>query len=295
MLTIFTIPKPFYGYIDIIQHNAIRSWALLQPSCEIILCGNDAGVEEVAIELGVKYIPDIARNQFGTPLLNSAFEKVARISKFPLLCYVNADIVLFNDLLNAIKRINFPQFLAVGQRINLDHKDPLDFEQPNWEIELIELAHNNGHFAGMDWIDYFVFPKNGHLELIPPFAVGRPEWDNWFIFNACKSNIPIIDVTRVCPAIHQNHNYFHVPYREGDSWNGPEANQNHFLYVQSVGSESHLCNIWDATHILTQKALLPAINLRYIVQRWYTLAVLNPSLMPLVKFLDPILSRWLDQ
>lgn len=295
MLTIFTIPKSFENHIDVIQRNAIRSWTLLRPSCEIILCGNDLGVEEAAAEFGVKYLPDIARNEFGTPLLNSAFAKVANVSESSFLCYVNADIIMLNDLIDAIRRIHFKQFLAIGRRINVELTARLDYEKANWRLELVEFATQNGQFAGMDWIDYFVFPKNRQLEVMPAFAVGRPEWDNWFIFNARKYGIPIVDITRVCPVIHQNHDYSHVPQGEGNSWNGPEATQNHNLYVQSLGALGHICNIWDATHILTRNFLLPALSSRNITQRWYTTTILHPSLKPIADLLDPILGRWLDQ
>ena len=51
MLTMFTIPKAFRGDFDIIQKNAIRSWTLLRPECEIILFGNEEGTAEMAGEL----------------------------------------------------------------------------------------------------------------------------------------------------------------------------------------------------------------------------------------------------
>ena len=31
-LTIFAVPKPFEGHIDVIQRNAIRSWQRLRPA-----------------------------------------------------------------------------------------------------------------------------------------------------------------------------------------------------------------------------------------------------------------------
>ena len=60
MLTIFATPKPFRGHIAVIQRNAIRSWTLLRPACEIILMGNDEGTAEIAAEFGVRHVPEIA-------------------------------------------------------------------------------------------------------------------------------------------------------------------------------------------------------------------------------------------
>ena len=53
MLTLFTIPKAFVGHIGDIQRNAIKSWTLLRPKCEVILLADDSGTSEVAEELGV--------------------------------------------------------------------------------------------------------------------------------------------------------------------------------------------------------------------------------------------------
>ena len=36
MLTLFTTPKPFYGHIDVIQRNALKSWTLAAPQAEVI-------------------------------------------------------------------------------------------------------------------------------------------------------------------------------------------------------------------------------------------------------------------
>ena len=69
-LTILAMPKPFRGHIGIIQRNAIRSWTLLRPSCEIVLFGDDTGVSAAAAELGVRHVPNVARNEYGTPLVN---------------------------------------------------------------------------------------------------------------------------------------------------------------------------------------------------------------------------------
>ena len=63
MLTIFAIPKPFIGHIGIIQRNAVESWIRLQPKCEIILLGDEEGIERTAKELGTKWLPHLERNE----------------------------------------------------------------------------------------------------------------------------------------------------------------------------------------------------------------------------------------
>jgi hypothetical protein len=101
LLTLFTVPKGFVGDTDVIQRNAIESWTRLGPDVEVILCGDDDGTALAALDLGVRHVPDTQRNEHGTPLLDSVFEAARQASLSPLLAYVNADIVLFDDFLDA--------------------------------------------------------------------------------------------------------------------------------------------------------------------------------------------------
>src|SRR5690349_3616451 len=126
MLTLFATPKAFCGEFEMIQRNAIRSWALLRPACEIVLTGDDEGTREMASEINAIHISSIQRNEFGTPLLNSIFEEVERRASFPFLCYVNADIILLNDFLPAVRDIRAwnSRALIVGRRIDIDYSQP---------------------------------------------------------------------------------------------------------------------------------------------------------------------------
>jgi len=46
--------------------------------------------------------------------------------------------------------------------------------------------------------------------MIPAFAVGRGNWDNWMLHDAKVRQIPVIDGTEAITAIHQNHKYSHT-------------------------------------------------------------------------------------
>src|SRR5207244_10609033 len=110
MLTIFSTLKPFKGHIGIIQRNAIASWALLHPRPEIILFGNEEGTAEAAMDIGALHVSQVARNEFGTPLLNDLFQKAEQLASHQTLCYVNADILLLDDFSEAVigaSRIRF--------------------------------------------------------------------------------------------------------------------------------------------------------------------------------------------
>jgi hypothetical protein len=183
MLTLFAIPKPFQGHIGITQRNAIGSWKQLHPDCEIILCGDDQGTEEIAAEFHVKWLPAIARNRYGTPLVSSAFEQVEKIARYPLLCYLNADIILIESFISAVQSIPFMKFLMVGQRWDVDLSKPVNFGTEEWKHDLKRYVAEKGSLHPPTGIDYFVFPR-GIMGVLPPFAVGRPGWDNWLIYRA---------------------------------------------------------------------------------------------------------------
>ncbi len=258
MLTIFSVPKPFKDHIGIIQRNAIRSWSRLHPGVEVILCGDEPGTKETADELHAKYLPRISRNEYGTPLLNSVFEQAERASGSRLMCYVNADVVLLSDFATAVARIGFHRFLMVGQRWDVDVTELWDFERPDWERELRSLVAVHGALHPPVGSDYFVFPKNSGLSMLPPFAVGRPAWDNWFIYHARQHRVPVVDATQVATVVHQNHGYHHVPGQRDGTWEGPEADWNRSL----TGDCDHVYTLSDATHLLTPKWLMPTVGLK---------------------------------
>jgi hypothetical protein len=291
MLTIFTIPKPFIGHAEIIQRNALQSWLRLVPPCEIFLCGDDQGVKETAAEFNVHHLPNIKKNEFGTPLLNSAFDAVRREASMPLLCYVNADIIITQSLIDAVRRVNFKEYLLIGQRWNLDVQDLIDFDDPSWEKDLFIRLSEEGELQPPFGSDYFIFPKEIDWRL-PEFAVGRPGWDNWIIYRARSLHIPVVDATVAGKVIHQNHNYAHIPSGiNTQTFEGPEALNNRLL----MGSKDTSFNVGDATHWIKNAAVMKAKDYRYLKYRVIRQSVLNSSGGPisriLYKFFQAMLYR----
>lgn len=255
MLTIFTIPKPFKDpHINIIQRNAIQSWCRLEPKCEIILFGNDYGIKEVAEEFGLINIGDIKKNEFGTPLLDFVFEKAQQIASKDILCYVNADIILTSNFISIIEQINLKKFLLIGKRCNKDIDYELDFDSAYTENQLIELANKNGYIESEWAIDYFVFNK-GLINKMPAFAVGRAGWDNWFIYNARRRRIPVVDITKSTFVIHQNHNYNHIQRKKGIKYEGPESDMN-LSIIGGGPNHIYYWNIKNANWILDNNQLI---------------------------------------
>jgi hypothetical protein len=220
-LTIFAIPKAFRGHIAVIQRNAIASWTRLNPRPDVILFGTDEGTAQVAQELGVQHVPAVQKNQWGTPLVSDLFAQAQQISRSPWLCYVNADIILFDDFITAVTRAAAwsERFLMVGRRIDLGITEPLNFEKANfeqaqWTARLKDSARTEGRLQIARNIDYFAFSR-GLYPAMPPLAIGRFWWDNWLLWKARSLGAPVLDATSVVTAVHQNHDYSHTTYGPG--------------------------------------------------------------------------------
>jgi hypothetical protein len=254
MITFFTTPKPFRGHIGVIQRNAIHSWKLVHPEAEVILFGNEEGAAEVARELGARHEPEVDRTSLGTPLLSSLFDRADRLARHDRLCFLNADILLTDDFLAASTRV--AQIcvcsLMVGRRCDADITQPWDFSRPDWGRLLRSMARERGRLRPPQWIDYFAFPRGLLYQQVPPFAVGRPGYDNWLIWKVRSIGVPVVDVTQVVLAIHQNHDYSHHPGGEKGFWQGVEAQQNYALL-----GKGHFATTDNATHRLTPNGLRP--------------------------------------
>jgi hypothetical protein len=263
MLTFFSIPKAFAGHIGVIQRNAIRSWLALAPGIEVILFGDDTGVAQAASDLGVRHEPNVERNGFGTILVNGVFAQAPRIARHDVMCYSNCDIILTQDFRAALERVReaHREFLMVGQRWDLDITEPLFTEREGWGIELREIAQRQRRQRPANWIDYFAFSRGLYGADMPPFAIGRTSWDNWLIWKALDRKKPVVDVSRVVVAVHQNHDYSHHPQGARGAWHGEEAQANQRL----LGDADAFCTIENATHRMRTERLVRN-RLRWMVK-----------------------------
>jgi hypothetical protein len=254
MITFFSTPKPFRGHIGIIQRNAIRSWKLAHPDAEVILFGNEEGAAESACEIGARHEPEVDRNSLGTPLLSSLFDRADRLARHDRLCFLNADILLTDDFFGASARLAqmHNRSLMVGRRCDVEITDSWDFSGPDWGERLRSMARERGRMRPPQWIDYFVFPRGLLSQQVPPFAVGRPGYDNWLLWKVRSMRVPVVDATQVVLAIHQNHDYSHHPGGQSGLWQDVEAQQNYALL-----GKGHFATIDNATHRLTPKGLRP--------------------------------------
>jgi hypothetical protein len=211
MITIFSGPKPFAGHIGLIQDNAIASWTRLGAGVEVLLVGDEAGIAEAAARHGVRHLPDIQRTAAGTPRLDAMFASARRAAAHPLLCCVNADVILMPDLVVQVRdaAARFGSFLMVGQRWDLDIRQPLVLDE-SWEQRLRQDVRARGRRHPPGGSDYFVFPKD-LFDDMPALALGRAGWDNWMIYHARRRRWPVIDASQAVTVIHQDHDYAHLP------------------------------------------------------------------------------------
>ena len=251
MLTFFTTAKPFEGHIGIIQRNAIRSWQTLHPDIEIILMGDDAGAAEVCAEMGLRHIPTVRRNKYGTKYLSDIYDQAQAAARHELVCHINCDIILKADFLSAVGLVaaREKRFLMAGRRWDVDVTAPINFSLKDWEQCIDELAVMEKRQRPPQWIDYFVFSRGLYADQMPAFVIGRPGWDNWLLWYPLSIGAPVVDASSVVRAVHQNHDYGYHPQGEKGVWEGEEAQENYRLHAGKFATLS------NATHVLTQSGL----------------------------------------
>jgi len=246
LLTLLTVPKPFKDpHISIIQTNALKSWLLLGEEVDVIVLGNDEGVAEKTNQLGIRHLPNVACNDRGTPLVSSMIELARSNSESPYVCIVNADIILFPDLLQALKNVaaHLQRFLILGQRWDMDVVEEIPEREEKFAILKGEVLKRGKLHPPMG-SDYFIFPRECYQD-IPDFAIGRAGWDNWFIFKSRWEGWPVIDATQDVLIIHQNHDYRHLPGGQ-THYRLPETREN----VIRGGGEQTIFTLADAQYEL---------------------------------------------
>ena len=246
LLTIFTTPKPFKdSHIITIQRNALRSWKALGDEVDVLVIGDDEGVAENALALGVRHIPQVKCNAHGTPLISSMLANAREHSRSPYLAIVNTDIILFPDLLEAIRNTVAvkQQFVLIGQRWDMDVTAELPGGVQAF-AEFKQLVKSAGKLHPPMGSDYFLFPRSCY-ETIPDFAIGRAGWDNWFIFNSRFQGWPLVDATHDVTIVHQSHDYRHLPGGQ-PHYRLPETDEN----VEQAGGYHTIFTIADAQYSL---------------------------------------------
>jgi len=251
LITFFSAPKPFTNpHIDVIQRNAIKSWTLLED-VEVILLGDESGLAEVAKEFGVRHFPNVKVNENGVPLISSMFEIARENSNSDLLCIINADMILMDDFVQAVKQAMRlkDKFVLLSQRWDYDITKPINFAE-GWQSQLRESVRKQNQLHRPAGSDFFLFPKSFYQD-IPSFTIGRAGWDNWMIYKARKENWVVIDGTPSLMIVHQNHDYSHLPNSK-PHYDHPDTNEN----IRLAGGQANIrYTILDSTYQLANGKL----------------------------------------
>lgn len=269
MITIFTTAKPFLNKkTAVLQKNAILSWKEICPGAEIIIFGDDEGVADFCNKFKIKNVPEIKKDSFGKPLLDSIFEQAKRYAKNDILAYISSDIILLSDLSKSIEKIKLPLFLMAGRRRDLNMENEINFNENGWRKKLLDAAEKNGKLHGHCATDCMVFPKGFRHNMLP-FAIGVAGWDNWLIYRAKFLKIPVIDATPAVDMIHQNHDYSYSSFGKsggklGGRIEGPQLKKNLVL----AGNSLNVATLMDADWILDDAGNLKKPSFfRYILSK----------------------------
>jgi hypothetical protein len=252
-LTIFSAPKPFVDpHIDLIQRNAISSWLQMGADVEILLMGDEPGIAQTAKELKATHVPNVERNDQGTPLISSIFRKANELSRASLLMFINTDLLLFPETLYLSLSVQkqFSEFILLGQRYDLDVQEKLEFAN-GWIQNLRRDVQHRGRLHPLGGSDYFIFP-HGLFNAIPDFAVGRAGWDNWMIYHGITKGWPVIDATASLMVVHQDHDYGHLPGDRGHQRH-PETMKN----LELAGGMRKMYSLLDVKLQLVDGKILP--------------------------------------
>jgi hypothetical protein len=249
MLTIFATPRAFAGEFDVIQRNAIESWIRLQPPPQVLLMGNEPGTDAICRQLGVEHVPEVRVSEFGTPFADSMIELAEKRARYPLLLWVAADTIVFDEVMPAVHQVSsrFQRFCMIAGRYRLPRPFPIDFDDAGWQSKL------RGSVIGpllddLCAVDFFVFPKS-FWGRFPPFIEGRSALDCWMLFRTLETGAPLVDATPAVTTVHQDHGYAHDPGGAAARLSGPEARHNLVL------ADKRLLTRDNADWLLTPKGL----------------------------------------
>ena len=207
MLTMFTIPWPTDKAENLIhrQNNCLDSWALLEPTPEIILCGDEYGVRELAAERGLVHAPYI-EYEVDAPVIPVVFEEAEEIATNATIMYCNCDDILMQCLMDAIEIVagQFDCFMMIGQKWDVEINERLDFSE-GWQDRLKERVTLEGNLHGGSAVDYFIYNLEHPVGIdFPRFVIGGTGWDTWLVDDTLRRGFAVVDVTEAVMCVHQH-------------------------------------------------------------------------------------------
>lgn len=253
MITFLASPKPFKGIAKEHQYRAIRSWLSTGTDVEVILYGDSEGIDEAGSDLGVQVIKQIECTSSGIPFFGSIVAHAEIYGKNDLQVYLNCDILL-SGVMPALRLIEFPQFLLIGQRINLGDAVFVDLDMSDCMAQLVKVVREGKAILDTpSATDYFCF-RRGMWRDIPRIIIGRGGYDQALLAYCMRHRIPIIDGTFRVIALHQFHDYNHIEGGNKVVFSGTDAEHN---YREGRAGKHSRAQVSDAGYVINGVQLKP--------------------------------------
>jgi hypothetical protein len=180
---------------------AISSWLATSPGSHVLLFVNRTAFDpsgRLPDELDrlfgpgrVVYGGPIKHDMSDVPYIDDWFRQGIRHSNSTYVCFINLDIILSGRWLGRAREVyraaGDRPIVVIGQRIdfdlNLDLYGKLSFEQHSLLRKIDEMVDKSAHSDHSPYgVDTFLFRTDRMpFEKIPPFIMGRYNWDNWII------------------------------------------------------------------------------------------------------------------
>ncbi|CAI7741094.1 unnamed protein product [Closterium sp. NIES-54] len=194
-LTIFTAPKPYTSILDPSsphadpQRRALLSWLRLRPSPKIVLLGNDSSFRALARQFPAHVAVESAidTNFYGVPQVHSVVAR-AQAADTPVSMVINADIILMNDVMAAMRKVheNFRHWVMTAARWDMPEEFPYSFEREMWagrghrehETTIREFVRTHGTLHTYGGVDFWAWNNDDRrpvpLEQFAPLLLQPP-------------------------------------------------------------------------------------------------------------------------
>jgi len=271
VITFLTSFKAFVGDDALRQRRALLSWLALDDDVEVMVFGPAEGLEPVVSRLGLVHWADVPCIDGRLPRVDAIFGIAQDRGRHELQAYVNGDIVLGPDFLEAALSIPFQRFLMVGATWRTDSWANAEMSIPEDLAEFRQRALARGRALGTG-ADFFAY-RRGSLGRLPPLAVGAVAWDNYLIEHCRLRGMPVIDATHDVLAIHQRHEYLRTPTGGRTTEEGRSAEHN----LRICGGRDRYV-VRDASHVLVSGMLRPSwMSLPHLCHRLSVLPARSPA------------------
>jgi hypothetical protein len=203
-ITFISVPRPLKKDSEYQRMKlAIASWLACSPSATVLLFINRTEFDpsgkfptEIDEQFGVGrviYAGSIRCDHSGVPYIHSWFIEGVRQSASRFVCFINSDILLSEKWLRRVKQVYTAmadrRLLLIGQRIDFDFEmdqyRKLRFTQANLlgDIDaMVERSRHSDHSPyGIDTFTFKIDPPPFDVDMIPPYVMGRYNWDNWLV------------------------------------------------------------------------------------------------------------------